>query len=331
MRLSSGLRPSRLPRLGSVFGAIRQFVDLQAKGGGYYFIADLHALNQVRDQKTLRDYTLGMALDYLAIGLDPAQSTLYVQSHVPEVSELNWVLGTVTPMGLLQRAHAYKDALAKGLDVDFGLFAYPVLMAADILLVRADAVPVGKDQVQHVEIARDVAVKFNATYAKTFDPKTGKGGPLALPMALVTEAVAVVPGTDGRKMSKSYDNTIPLFGSDKEVKKAIMGIVTDSTPVEAPKDPGKCNVFALLKLFLSSAEQEALAERYRRGGEGYGVYKTLLLERFHAAFDDARKRRDELAKSLDHVNAVLRRGAERARAVGAEVLHDVQRACGVGR
>jgi tryptophanyl-tRNA synthetase len=331
MRLLSGLKPTGRPHLGNYFGAMRQFVDLQARGEGFYFIADLHALNQVRDAAVLRDYTLGMALDYLAIGLDPEKSALYVQSHVPEVSELDWILGTVTPMGLLQRAHAYKDALAKGLDVDFGTFAYPVLMAADILLVRADAVPVGKDQVQHVEIARDVAVKFNSTYAKTFDPQTGKGGPLALPQALVTEAVAVVPGTDGRKMSKSYDNTVPLFGTDKEVKKAIMGIVTDSTSVEAPKDPTKCNVFALLKLFLSPAEQEALAARYRRGGEGYGVYKTLLVERFHAAFDPARKRREELAENLDHVQTVLRRGAERARSVGAEVLSDVQRACGVGR
>jgi tryptophanyl-tRNA synthetase len=316
--------------LGNYFGAMRQFVANQERGEGFYFIADLHALNQVRDAAALRDFTLGMALDYLAIGLDPERTTLYVQSHVPEVSELDWILGTVTPMGLLQRAHAYKDALAKGHDVDFGLFAYPVLMAADILLVRADAVPVGKDQVQHVEITRDIAVKFNSTYGKGFDPKTGKGGVLRLPSALVREEVAVVPGTDGRKMSKSYDNAIPLFGSDKEVKKSIMSVVTDSTTVEAPKNPDTCHVFALLKLFLAPAEQAALAERYRRGGEGYGTYKTLLLERFHAAFDPFRRRREDLAKNLDHIHAVLKRGAERARAVGAEVLRDVQQACGVG-
>jgi tryptophanyl-tRNA synthetase len=330
MRLLSGVKPTNAPHVGNYFGAMRQFVDQQANSDGYFFIADLHALNQVRNAEELRGYTLGVALDYLAIGLDPAKSTMYVQSHVPEISELDWILGTVTPMGLLQRAHAYKDALAKGQDVDFGLFAYPVLMAADILVVRADAVPVGKDQVQHVEIARDIAVKFNTTYAKGFDPKTGKGGPLALPRAHVVEDVAVVPGTDGRKMSKSYGNTIPLFGSDKEVKKAIMGIVTDSTSVEAPKDPAKDNVFALLKLFLAPAEQAALAERYRRGGEGYGIYKTLLLDRFHALFDPARKRREELAQNLDHVNAVLARGAERARTVAAEVLRDVQQACGIG-
>ena len=331
MRTLSGVKPNLRPHIGNYFGAMRQFVELQERGEGFFFIADLHALNQLRDAAQLREYTLGVALDYLAIGLDPEKSALYVQSHVPEVSELDWILGTVTPMGLLQRAHAYKDALAKGQDVDFGTFAYPVLMAADILLVRADAVPVGKDQVQHVEIARDIAVKFNSAYSKAFDPTTGKGGPLALPRPLVYEAVAVVPGTDGRKMSKSYGNTIPLFGSDKEVKKAIMSIVTDSTSVEAPKNPATCNVFALLKPFLTSAEQDSLAERYRRGGEGYGVYKTLLLERFHALFDPARKRHEELAKNLDHVHAVLRRGAERARTVGGEVLRDVQRSCGVGR
>ena len=331
MRLLSGVKPTNRPHIGNYFGAMRQFVANQERGEGYFFVADLHALNQVRDAPLLREYTLGVALDYLAIGLRPERSTLYVQSHVPEISELDWILGTVTPMGLLQRAHAYKDALAKGHEVDFGLFAYPVLMAADILAVRADAVPVGKDQVQHVEITRDIAVKFNSTYCKAFDPKTGKGGALALPAALVQEDVAVVPGTDGKKMSKSYNNTIPLFGSDKEVKKAIMSVVTDSTSVEAPKNPATCHVFALLKLFLAPEEQAALSERYLRGGEGYGVYKTLLLERFHAAFDGFRRRREDLAKNLDHVHAVLRSGAERARAVGGQVLRDVQGACGVGR
>lgn len=331
MRLLSGVKPTHRPHIGNYFGAMRQFVALQDKGPGFFFVADLHALNQVHDAALLREYTLGVALDYLALGLDPAKCTLFVQSHVPEVSELDWILGTVTPMGLLQRAHAYKDALAKEKEVDFGLFAYPVLMAADILLYRADQVPVGKDQVQHVEITRDIAVKFNTLYCKDFDPKTGRGGVLTLPAALVRDDVAVVPGTDGRKMSKSYGNTIPLFGSDKEVKKAVMGVVTDSTPVEAPKDPERCHVFALLKLFLAPAEQAALAERYRRGGEGYGVYKTLLLEKFHEHLDPARRRREELARNLDHVQALLATGAEKARAVAGEVLSAVQRACGVGR
>ncbi len=330
MRLLSGVKPTHRPHVGNYFGAMRQFVAHQERGDGFFFIADLHALNQVRDADLLRAYTLDMALDYLAIGLDPARATLYVQSHVPEVSELDWILGTVTPMGLLQRAHAYKDALAKDKEVDFGLFAYPVLMAADILIVRGESVPVGKDQVQHVEITRDIAVKFNSAFCKDFDPQTGRGGVLTLPTARVQEEVDVVPGTDGRKMSKSYGNVIPLFAPDKEVKKAIMGVVTDSTSVEAPKNPETCNVFALLRLFLSPQEQAALAERYRRGGEGYGVYKALLLERFHAVLDPIRRRRDELARNLDFVQAVLRDGAGRARAVAGEVLADVQRACGVG-
>jgi tryptophanyl-tRNA synthetase len=331
MRLLSGVKPTNRPHLGNYFGAMRQFVALQDRGPGFFFVADLHALNQVHDAALLREYTLGVALDYLAIGLDPERSTIFVQSHVPEVSELDWILGTVTPMGLLQRAHAYKDALAKEKEVDFGLFAYPVLMAADILLYGATHVPVGKDQVQHVEITRDIAVKFNTLYCKGFDPQTGRGGALTLPEAFVQEDVALVPGTDGRKMSKSYGNTIPLFGSDKEVKKAIMGVVTDSTPVEAPKDPARCNVFQLLKLFLAPAEQAAVAERYRRGGEGYGAFKTLLLEKFHEHLGPARKRREELAGNLDHVHALLERGAERARADAGEVLGAVQRACGVGR
>ncbi|MFM8386816.1 MAG: tryptophan--tRNA ligase [Planctomycetia bacterium] len=330
MRLLSGVKPTHRPHVGNYFGAMRQFVALQQRGPCFFFVADLHALNQVHDAALLREYSLGVALDYLAIGLDPARATLFVQSHVPEVSELDWILGTVTPMGLLQRAHAYKDALAKEKEVEFGLFAYPVLMAADILLYRADCVPVGKDQVQHVEITRDIAVKFNTLYCKGFDPKTGQGGALVLPEALVQDEVAVVPGTDGRKMSKSYGNTIPLFGSEKEVKKAIMGIVTDSTSVDASKDPSGCNVFQLLRLFLSPDEQRALAERYRRGGEGYGAYKTLLLERFHDHLGPARRRREELARNLDHVHALLRQGAQRARAEAGEVLAAVQRACGVG-
>jgi tryptophanyl-tRNA synthetase len=329
MRILSGVKATGRPHLGNWFGAIRQFIELQEQGDGFYFVADLHALDLVRDAATLREYTLGVALDYLALGIDPERSTLFVQSHVPEVSELQWILGTVTPMGQLQRAHGYKDALAKGKEVDFGLFAYPVLMAADILLYRSDVVPVGKDQKQHVELTRDLAVKFNLTYCPGFDPATGRGGALALPDAMILDDVAVVPGTDGRKMSKSYGNTIQLFDEDKPTKKAIMGIVTDSTPVEAPKDPDACNVFALLKLFCDAEELAGVRDRYVTGGTGYGEFKKLLLERFHETFDAARARRRELLGSLDHVHAVLRRGAERAREVGAQVLADVQRACGL--
>ena len=329
MRILSGVKATGRPHLGNYFGAIRQFIDLQTQGEGFYFVADLHALDLVRDAQKMREYALGVALDYLALGLDPERCALFLQSDVPEVCELMWILGTVTPMGQLQRAHGYKDAVAKGKDVDFGLFSYPVLMAADILLYRSDVVPVGKDQAQHLELTRDIAVKFNLTYCKEFDPETGLGGALTLPESVILEDVAVVAGTDGRKMSKSYDNTIQLFAPDKEIKKSIMRVVTDSTPVEDPKDPSTCNVYALLELFCDEEELREIAGRYRAGGTGYGAFKTLLLEKFHATFDGARARRVELEKDLDAVRDVLRRGAATARQIGGEVLADVKRACGL--
>ncbi len=329
MRILSGLKPSGLPHLGNYFGAMRQWVELQTQGEAFYFLADLHALNQVRDAATMREWTFGAALDYLALGLDPQRATLYVQSDVPEISELTWILGTVTPMGLLHRAHAYKDALAKGVEVDYGLFAYPVLMAADILAYDTDLVPVGQDQKQHVEIARDIAVKLNMTYAPTFDPQTGEGGVLKLPQARIVPDAAVVPGTDGRKMSKSYGNTIPLFASDKETKKAIMGIVTDSASVEAPKDPATCNVFALLRLLARPEELPEIESRYRAGGTGYGAFKSLLLERFHDRFDAVRARRAEFAADPAGVRAVLADGAARARVAAGATLDRVQRAVGI--
>ncbi|MDF1699644.1 MAG: tryptophan--tRNA ligase [Planctomycetota bacterium] len=329
MRILSGVKATGRPHLGNYFGAIRQFIALQEQGEGYYFVADLHALDLVRDAEQMRELTLGVALDYLALGLDPEHCTLFVQSQVPEVSELMWILGSVCPMGQLQRAHGYKDAVAKGKEVDFGLFGYPILMAADILLYRSNVVPVGKDQKQHLELTRDLAVKFNMTYCKDFDPETGEGGALTLPEARIMEDVAVVPGTDGRKMSKSYDNTIQLFASDKQVKKSIMRVVTDSTPVEDPKDPETCNVFGLLKLFLAEDELAEVAAQYRSGGSGYGAFKTRLLEAFHAQFDEARVRREALAQDLDFVRDVLATGAQRARQVGAEVLADVHAACGL--
>jgi tryptophanyl-tRNA synthetase len=329
MRILSGVKPTGRPHLGNYYGAIRQFVALQEKGEGLYFVADLHALDLVRDAATLRDLSVGVALDYMALGLDPERCTLFVQSHVPEVSQLQWILGSVTPMGLLQRAHAYKDAMAQGNDVDFGLFAYPVLMAADILAYRSDAVPVGRDQKQHVEITRDIAVKFNATYCPGFDPATGEGGVLRLPEALILEETAVVPGTDGRKMSKSYGNTIELFASDAEVKRSIMRIVTDSTSVEAPKDPAGCNVFALLRLLCDPEELAEVEARYRAGGTGYGEFKKLLLERFHDRFDAARARRAELERDPDLVRQALRDGTVRAREMAGPVLADVQEACGL--
>lgn len=329
MRILSGVKATGRPHLGNYFGAIRQFIALQEQGEGFYFVADLHALDLVRDAEQMREYALGVALDYLALGLDPERCTLFFQSQVPEVSELMWILGTVCPMGQLQRAHGYKDAMAKGKEVDFGLFAYPILMAADILLYRSNVVPVGKDQKQHLELTRDLAVKFNMTYCPDFDPDSGEGGVLTLPEGHILEDVAVVPGTDGRKMSKSYDNAIPLFGTDKQVKKAIMRIVTDSTPVEDAKDPETDNVYGLLKLFLDDAELAEVAAQYRAGGTGYGAFKTRLLEAFHAMFDDARAKRAELLENLDYVHGVLDAGAARARAVGREVLDDVHRACGL--
>jgi tryptophanyl-tRNA synthetase len=329
MRILSGVKPTGLPHLGNYFGAMRQFLEFQQKGEGFYFVADLHALDLLRDAEQLRAYQIGVALDYLALGLDPERCTLFIQSQIPEVSELQWILGSVTPLGQLQRAHAYKDALAKEKEIGFGLFAYPVLMAADILLYGSDVVPVGKDQKQHVEITRDIAVKFNMTYCPDFDPKTGEGGVLKLPEPMILEDLAVVPGTDGRKMSKSYGNTIELFAPDKAVKKAIMGVVTDSTPVEDPKDPDTCNVFALLLLFLDAAGQADVRRQYEAGGTGYGAFKKQLLDAFHDTFDAARDRRAELANNLDYVHGVLKTGAERAREVGAEVLADVQSACGL--
>jgi tryptophanyl-tRNA synthetase len=331
MRILSGLKPTGRPHLGNWFGAMRQFVALQEKGDGLYFIADLHALDQVKRAEDLRAMTTGVALDYLASGLDPSKATLFVQSEVPEVSELMWILGTVTPMGLLERMHAYKDATAKGREADFGLFAYPVLMAADILLYASDVVPVGKDQKQHVEFTRDVAVKFNRTFCPDFDPQTGEGGALRLPEALILDDVAVVPGTDGQKMSKSYGNVIPLFGSDKEWEKATSRIVTDSRTLEEPKDPATCNVFQILRLFLDDAERAEMEAAYRAGGMGYGVPKKKLLAKIHERFDAPRARRAELEKNLDHVAGVLSRGADHARCVARPVLDAVQRACGVGR
>jgi tryptophanyl-tRNA synthetase len=335
MRVLSGLKPTGRPHLGNYFGAMRQFVAMQSahQSENFYFIANLHALDQVRDAGEMRELTFGVALDYLALGLDPAAKStrLFVQSDVPEISELMWILGTVTPMGLLERMHAYKDAVAKGREADFGLFAYPVLMAADILLYASTHVPVGQDQKQHVEFTRDLAVKFNRTYCKDFDPQTGEGGALRLPEPYILADVAVVPGTDGQKMSKSYNNTIPLFGTDKEWEKATSRIVTDSKGVAEPKDPTTCNVFQILKLFLTEPERADVEARYRRGGEGYGVFKKMLLAKIHERFDGPRAKRDELARDPGHVRRVLDDGAAHAREVGRATLDVVQRACGVGR
>ena len=319
MRVLSGTQPSHDHlHIGNYFGALRQQVALQQKYQTLIFIADLHSMNSVHDAELRRRYSREVALDFLACGLDPAQAILFRQSDVPEVCELAWHLSTVTPMGLLERGHAYKDKLAQGQSATHGLFAYPVLMAADILLYRADRVPVGRDQKQHIEMARDMAEAFNRAYGAQV---------LTLPEPQILDDVAVVPGTDGRKMSKSYDNGIPMFATEKRIKKAVMGIVTDSTPVEDPKEP-KATVFEIWSLFASPDEREEMFERARAGGLGYGDVKKDLLRRLLAYFGPMRERRADLEKRLDEVEDVLLDGAKRAREIGGPVLDEVRQAAG---
>ncbi|QDS88584.1 Tryptophan--tRNA ligase [Rosistilla ulvae] len=319
MRVLSGIQPTGRFHWGNFFGAIRQYIDLQHSHEGFYFIADLHALTTVRDPQVLRQNVRDAALDLLALGLDPAKATLFVQSHVPEVSELSWLLMTGTPMGLLERCHAYKEKKERGIKSDAGLFTYPVLMAADILAYDADLVPVGADQIQHVEVCRDLAGSFNHAFGETF----------VLPKAKVLEEAAKVPGTDGQKMSKSYDNTLPLFGDTKAIRKQIMRITTDSRPMEEPKDPEGDHLFDLLRLVGSQSDIDAMAETYRRGGFGYGEVKKAVAAASEEFFAAARQRRAELEHDVDYVDQVLRQGAEKARAKAADVLARTQRACGL--
>jgi tryptophanyl-tRNA synthetase len=319
MRVLSGIQPTGRFHWGNYFGAIRQYIALQNNEQAFYFIADLHALTTIRDPKLLRELSIDAAIDLVALGLDPTRATLFLQSDIPEVTELTWLLMTVTPMGLLEKCHAYKDKVAKGLPADAGLFTYPVLMAADILAYDSDVVPVGVDQVQHIEVTRDVAQKFNHQYGDVF----------VLPAPRVLDDSAKVPGTDGEKMSKSYGNTIELFEPEKQLRKKIMAIKTDSTPVEAPKDPEKCNLFTLYKLFASPEQQAALAARYRAGGMGYGEAKQALFEIVREHFAAARAKRDKLVAEPAAVAEILRDGAARARAKAAEVLDRARKACGL--
>jgi len=319
MRILSGIQPSGKLHIGNWFGMMKPAIELQYQGEAFLFIANYHALTTVSDAERLRADTLDVALDFLACGLDPDRTVFFRQGDVPEVTELMWLLSTVTPMGLLERCHSYKDKLAKGIPPSHALFAYPVLMAADILAVRSTVVPVGRDQKQHVEVTRDIAEKFNRQFGAVF----------TLPEVSIREEVAVVPGIDGQKMSKSYDNHIELFGSRNAVRKRIMSIVTDSTPLEAPKDPETCNVFRLYKLFASVADCEAMATRYRAGGFGYGDAKKALFEAFWSAFEPYRQRRAELAADPDYVESVLQKGAARAREEAGAVLADARRAVGL--
>jgi tryptophanyl-tRNA synthetase len=321
MRILSGITTSGEPHIGNYFGAIRQHIALQERGQAIYFMADYHSMTAIRDAGERRRLVREVALDYLAFGLDPERTILYRQSDLPEVCELTWLLTSVTPMGLLERAHAYKDKVAQGIPADHGLFAYPVLMAADILQYNSDLVPVGQDQKQHLEMTRDIAQRFNNTYGADV---------FKLPEPLILEEVAVVPGIDGRKMSKSYGNAIRMFWAEKEIKAAVMGIVTDSTPVEAAKDT-TTPLFQLWSLFATADELAALSGRAQTGGLGYGEVKKDLLARLLAYFGPARERRAELASHPDDIDDILASGAPRARQLAAPVLAAAREAAGLGR
>jgi tryptophanyl-tRNA synthetase len=317
-RILSGVQPSGKLHLGNYFGAIKQHIALQDEAPCFYFIADYHALTTIADAATLRANSRDVALDYLALGLDPKKAVFYRQSDVPEVTELSWVLATVTNMGLLERAVSYKEKTDKGIEASVGLFTYPVLMAADILVVRSHLVPVGKDQVQHLEMTADIAGKFNRAYGEVFPIPTYR-----------LDKESKIPGIDGQKMSKSYGNTIEIFAEGKALSKVVMGIVTDSKTVADPKDPAACNVFTLYSLFATEAEKAALADRYRAGGMGYGEAKKLLLAKIDGYFGPFRERRKQLAQDSDYVEGVLREGAQRARAEAQQTMALVREAVGM--
>ena len=321
MRVLSGIQPTGQIHWGNYFGAIRQYIELQKHEQAFYFVADLHALTTVRDAAQLRKNVENAALDMLALGLDPEKATLFVQSDIPEVTELTWLLMTVTQMHLLEKCHAYKDKKAKGLAADAGLFTYPVLMAADILLYDSNLVPVGQDQIQHIEVTRDVGQRFNTIYNTEV---------FTLPEPYTVQALAKVPGLDGEKMSKSYNNTIDVFEDPKKLRKKIMSIKTDSKGVEESKDPETCSVFTLYKLFANDEQQAALAAKYRAGGMGYGEAKQALYDGAMAVFGPAFERRAQLAANPDTVRDILREGAKKARAKAAQVLGKARAACGLG-
>ena len=320
MRVLSGIQPTGKLHIGNYFGAMRQHLQLQAENEGFYFIADYHALTANPEPQQYKEHTLDVAKDYLALGLDPEKTVFWRQSDVPEVTELAWILSCVTPMGLLQRCTSYKDKVEQGLSPVHGLFAYPVLQAADILMFDSHLVPVGADQKQHIEVTRDIAIKFNNIYGETF----------VIPEEHILKSVAVVPGLDGRKMSKSYDNTIEIFEPENKVKKKVMRIVTDSTPVEDPKDPETCNAFAFLKLVADENELAEWEQKYRYGGTGYGTVKKRVVELLHEYFRPFRQKRQELDDNADYVEEVLCKGAQRARAVASKTMERVRDAIGLG-
>ena len=319
MRILSGLQPSGRLHLGNYFGMMQPALQLQHEGDAFYFIADYHSLTSLHDPVALRQHSQDLALDFLACGLDPAKATFFRQSDVPEVCELSWLLSTVTPMGLLERCHSYKDKVSRGMDASHGLFAYPVLMAADILIYDSHVVPVGKDQKQHVEVTRDIAKTVNHLYGEV----------LTIPEPRIQEATAVVPGLDGQKMSKSYDNIIPLFAEEKSLKKKVMQIQTDSTPVENPKDPDNSLIMTLYKLVADPDAVRKMDEDFRSGGIGYGDFKKRLLEAIWAKFEAPRLRRAELVADPGYVDQVLMEGAAKARVIARATLSRVREAMGL--
>jgi len=320
MRVLSGIQPSGRLHIGNYFGAMRQHMRLQNEGNQcLYFIANYHALTSVSTGEQLRDYTLEVARGYLAVGLDPDKSIFFRQSDVPEVTELTWILSCLTPMGLLQRCVSYKDKIAQGLSPNHGLFAYPVLQAADILIYNSHLVPVGQDQKQHLEVTRDLALRFNNAYGEI----------LTVPEAHILAETAVVPGLDGRKMSKSYDNTLELVEPANKTKKKIMRIATDSTPVDDPKDPDKCIVFALLNLVADDQERQYWRDRYLKGHMGYGEAKKRAAELTNELLDPFRQRYQQMENDPDYVEDVLRQGGKKAREIAQNVMEKVRSATGI--
>ena len=322
MRILSGIQPSGRLHLGNYFGMMEPAIQLQDEGEAYYFIADYHSLTSIHDPSQLRDHVRDVAIDFLACGLDPEKAVFFRQSDVPEVTELTWILSCLTPMGLLERCHSYKDKIAQGISPSHGLFAYPVLMASDILIYNSDLVPVGKDQKQHIEVTRDIAHKFNDRYGEGEDL-------LRIPEPRIRKDSAAVPGLDGRKMSKSYDNTIGLFENEKALKKKIMRITTDSTPVEDPKNPDESYIVMLYKLIATAEEVDEMENAFRRGGQGYGDFKKQLLEKLLEHFAPMRVRRAELEQNEAFVEDVLQKGAEKARLIARETLDRVRKAVGL--
>ena len=325
MRILSGIQPSGILHIGNYFGMIEPAVALQTKGECFYFVANYHALTSVQDPNALRENSRRVALDVLACGLDPERAALFLQTDVPQVAELTWILSTVTPKALLERAHSYKDKVARGLPASAGLFTYPVLMAADILIYDSDLVPVGKDQKQHLEMTRDIAVKFN----ETFGGSGPNGQIFKLPEPQIQAETETVPGVDGQKMSKSYGNTIDIFGEEKETRKRVMSMVTDSKPVEAPKDATGSTIFQLYSLVATPAERGEMRDRFEKGGTGYGDFKKQLFGKLWEYFEPMRKRREEILKDPGYIDTVLERGAARANEEATKVMKRVRAAVGL--